>query len=178
MKGVLCVGELEVDCAGVVDIMVFSEAFVVELVEGFIYFIYLLGSGTNGGVCCGACCEAIPVVCEWEGYFLGQFSLKLLEKNGQSVRGFLFWMVIWVNCFVLLERGFFGKKVGVDVLMDVVVEVVVVQIVDVVQAGFFVFLWHDCLGDMVGVRVVIEVVVGAAVLVGAVVLLWWRWPVL
>ena len=37
---------------------------------------------------------------------------------------------------------------------------------------FFLFLWHDCLGDMVDVRVVIEIVVGA------VVLLWWRWSVM
>ena len=81
-------------------------------------------------------------------------------------------MVIWVNCFVLFERGFFGKKVGADALMDVVVEVVVVETVDVVEAGFFLFLWHDCLGDMVDVRVVIEIVVGA------VVLLWWRWSVM
>ena len=59
--------------------------------------------------------------------------------------------------------------VGVDVLMDVVVEIFVVQAVEVVQAGFFVFSQHGCLGDMVGVRVVIEVVAGAVVLV------WWRW---
>ena len=37
-------------------------------------------------------------------------------------------MVIWVDCFVLLEHGFLGKMVGVDFLMDVVVEVVVVWI--------------------------------------------------
>ena len=53
--------------------------------------------------------------------------------------------------------------------MDVVVEVFVVQAVEVVQAGFFVFSQHGCLGDMVVVRVVIEVVAGAVVLV------WWRW---
>ena len=58
--------------------------------------------------------------------------------------------------------------VGVDVLMDMVVEVVVLEAVDVVQAGFFVFFQNGCLGDMMGVRVVIEVVVGAVVFV------WWR----
>ena len=42
-------------------------------------------------------------------------------------------MVIWGDCFVLLEQGFSGKMVGTDVLMDVVVEVVVVDAVDVVQ---------------------------------------------
>ena len=73
--------------------------------------------------------------------------------------------------FLLLERGFLGKMVGADVLMDMVFEVVVVEAVDVVQAGFFVFFQNGCLGDMMGVRVVIEDVVGAVVLV------WWRWSV-
>ena len=53
-------------------------------------------------------------------------------------------------------------------LMDMVVEFVVVEAVDVVQAGFFVFFQNGCLGNMMGVRVVIEVVVGAVVFV------WWR----
>ena len=38
---------------------------------------------------------------------------------------------------MLLERSFSGKIVGTDVLMDVVLEVVVVEAVDMVQAGFF-----------------------------------------
>ena len=42
-------------------------------------------------------------------------------------------MVIWGDCFVLLERVFLGKMVGTDVLMDVVVEVVEVEAVDMVQ---------------------------------------------
>ena len=42
-------------------------------------------------------------------------------------------MMIWGDCFVLLQRGFLGKMVGTDVLMNVVVEVVVVEAVDVVQ---------------------------------------------
>ena len=42
-------------------------------------------------------------------------------------------MVIWADCFVLLEWGFLGKVIGTDVLIDVVVEVVVVEAVDVVQ---------------------------------------------
>ena len=33
---------------------------------------------------------------------------------------------------------------------------------------FFIFFWHSCLGDIMGVRVVIEVAVGVVVLV------WWR----
>ena len=99
--------------------------------------------------------------------FLGRFSLKSVEMNVLSVGGFLFGMVIWADCFVLLEHGFLGKMVGADVLMDVVVEAA-----EVVQAGFFVFLRRGCLEDMMDVRVVIENVVGAVVLV------WWRWSVL
>ena len=109
------------------------------------------------------------------GYFLGCFSLKLVEMRGLSVGGFLFGMVIWADCVVLLKRRFLGKMVGVDVLMDVVVEVVLVVAVDVMQAGFFVFFWRGCFGDTMGVRVVKEVVVGVVVLFGAVVLVWCRW---
>ena len=56
-------------------------------------------------------------------------------------------------------------------VMDVMVEVVV-EAVEVVRAGFFfVFFRRGCLGDIMGVRVVIEVVVGVVVLV------LWRWSV-
>ena len=55
--------------------------------------------------------------------------------------------------------------VGMGVVMEVVVEVVVVEAVDVVQAGFFVFSRRGCLGHMMDVKVVIEVVVGLVVLV-------------
>ena len=68
-------------------------------------------------------------------------------------------MVIWGDCFILLERGFFDKMVGADVLFGVVVvEILVVETVDVVQVWFFDFFRRGCLGDMVSVRVVIEVV--------------------
>ena len=61
--------------------------------------------------------------------------------------------------FILLERGFFDKMVGADVLFGVVVvEILVVETVDVVQVWFFDFFWRGCLGDMMSVRVVIEVV--------------------
>ena len=77
-------------------------------------------------------------------------------------------MVIWGDCFILYERGFLDKMVGANVLFGVVVvEIVVVETVDVVQVWFCVFLaW--LFGDMMGVRVGIEVVVGVVVLV------WWR----
>ena len=52
-------------------------------------------------MCCEACCEAGFGVCEWEGIFLCSFNLKLVEMNGLSVDGFLFGMVIWVDCFIL-----------------------------------------------------------------------------
>ena len=45
-----------------------------------------------------------------------------------------------------------------------IVEVVVVEALDVVQAGFFVFSRRVCLGDMMDVKVVMEVVVGVVVL--------------
>ena len=64
-------------------------------------------------------------------------------------------MVIWVDGFVLLEQRFLGKMVGTNVLMDMVVEFVVVEAVDVVQAVFFVFFQCGCLEDMMGARVVI-----------------------
>ena len=41
-------------------------------------------------------------------------------------------MVIWRDCFILLEQGLLGKMVGTDVLMDVVVEIILVKTVDVV----------------------------------------------
>ena len=160
MVGVLCVGALEMDCAGVVDILVLGEVFMMEVVE----VVELVVRVVVG------CVVRLVLWCmNGRGYFLGRFSLKLVEMNGLSVGWFLFGKVICADCFVLSEHGFLGKMVGVDVLMDVVVEVFVVQAVEVVQAGFFVFSQHGCLGDMVGVRVVIKVVAGAVVLV------WWRW---
>ena len=54
--------------------------------------------------------------------------------------------------------------VGTDMVMEVAVEVVVVKAVDVVQAGFFVFSRRGCLGNMMDVKVVTEVVVGVVVL--------------
>ena len=82
------------------------------------------------------------------GYFLCCFILKLVEMNGLDVGGFLFGMVIWEVFFVLLERSFLGKMVGMDVLMDVLVELVVVEaVVQVVQVGFFVFFRRGCLGE-------------------------------
>ena len=68
-------------------------------------------------------------------------------------------MMICADRFFLLKRGFLEKMVGTDVLMDVVVEVVVVEAMNVVQAGFFVFIRRGCFGDIMDVRVVISVVV-------------------
>ena len=87
-----------------------------------------------------------------------------VKMNGMSVGGCLFGMVIWADCFLLVERDFLGNMVGTNVVMEVVVEVIVVEAVDVVRAGFFVFSRCGCLGDMMDVKVVIEVVV-----------VWWRW---
>ena len=46
-------------------------------------------------------------------------------------------MMILSDSFVLLEHGFLGKVVGADVLIDEVVEVVVVEAADFVEARFF-----------------------------------------
>ena len=85
-----------------------------------------------------------------KGYFLRFFSLKSVEMKGLSVCSFLFGMVIWP-----------------DVLLGVmvVVEVVVVETAD---RWFFIFFRRGCLGDMMDVRVVMELVIGVVVLVGVV----------
>ena len=84
--------------------------------------------------------------------------------------GCLFGMVIWMD-FLLLEYEFLGKMLGMDMVMELVVEVVLVEAVGVVRAGFFVFSRRVCLGDVMDVKVVIEFVVGVVVLV------WWKWAV-
>ena len=121
--GVLCIRALEVDCAGVVDILVLGGFFMVEMVEGVELVVQ--------------CIVRLVLWCvNRRGYFLCRFSLKSVELNRLSVGGFIFGMVIWADCFDVLERSFLGKMVGTDVLMDVVVEVVevvVVEAVDVMQ---------------------------------------------
>ena len=103
-----------------VDILVLGGVFMVEVAEGVELVV--------------GCVVRLVLWCvNGRGYFLCRFSLKLVEMNGLSVGGFLFGMVIWADCFVLLEWGFLGKVIGTDVLIDVVVEVVVVEAVDVVQ---------------------------------------------
>ena len=96
------VGVLEVDCVGLVEILVLGGVFVVEVVEGVELVV-------------GCVVRRVVRLVLWcvngRGYFLRCFSLKSVEMNGLSVGGFLFGMVIWV-----------------DVLLDVVVvEVVVVM---------------------------------------------------
>ena len=118
--GVLCIEALEVDCAGMVDILVLGGVFMMEVVEGVELVV--------------GCVVRLVLWCvNGRGYFLYHFSLKSVEMNGLSVGGFLFGMVVWADCFVLLERGFLGKMIGTDVLVDVVVEIIMVEAVDVVQ---------------------------------------------
>ena len=106
--------------------------------------------------CAVSCVVRLVLWCVNErGYFLRCFSLKLVEINGLSVAGFLFGMVIWVGILFNV----------------VVVEVVVVKTVDVVQVWFFIFFRRGCLGDIMDLRVVIEVVIGVVVLVR------WSFPV-
>ena len=82
--GVVGVGDC-VDCVEVVDILVLGGVFVVEVVVG--------------------CVVRMVLWCVIRrGYFLCCFSLKLVEMNGLSVGGFSFEMVIWADCFILLEQ--------------------------------------------------------------------------
>ena len=146
--GVLYIGVLEVDCVGMVEILLLGAVFVMEVVKRVDLVV-------------GCVVRRVVRLVLWcvngRGYFLCCFSLNLVEMNGLSVSGFLFGMVIWE-----------------DVLLDVVVvEVVVVETVDVVQVWFFIFFWRGCLGDMMDVRVVIEFVIGVVVLNGVLVLVWW-----
>ena len=164
VMGVLCIEVFKVDWLGVVDVLVLRAVFVVEVVEGVELVV--------------GCVVRLVLWCvNGRRHFLRcLFSLKSVEMNGLNVGWFLFGMVNWVDCFILLEQGFLDKMVGANLFFDmVVVEVVVVETVDVVKkCFFFVFFWRGCFRDMMDVRVVTEVVVDVAVLVGIVVLVWWR----
>ena len=108
--GVLCIGVLEVDCVGVADILVLGGVFVVKVVEGVELLV-------------GCVVRLVVRLVLWcvngREYFLCCFSLKLVEMNELSVGWFPFGMVIWADCFILLEWGFLGKMVGTDVFMMV-----------------------------------------------------------
>ena len=154
--GVFCIGVLEVEFVGVVDILVLGAVFIVEGVEG-------------GELVVRCVLRRVLWLVLWcvngRGYFFCCFSLKSVKMNGLSVGEFLFGMPIWADCLILLEGRL---MVGADILLEVVVvEVVVVETVDLVQVLFFIFSRRCCLGKM-DVRVVIEIVVGVVVLV------WWR----
>ena len=94
---VSCMGVLEVDCVGVIDALVLGAVFMVQVVEGVELVV-------------GCVVRRVVRLVLWcvngRGYFLRCFSLKLVEMNGLSVGGLLFGMVIWGNCFILLEWGF------------------------------------------------------------------------
>ena len=87
-----------------------------------------------------------------------------VEVNQLSMGACLFERVTWVDCFVLLECNFLMKMVATEMLMEVVAEVVVVESADVLRAGIFVFFRCGCFGNMMNLRVVIEVGVGVIVL--------------
>ena len=139
--GILCIGVLEVDCVKVVEILVLGAVFVVEVVEGVELVV---------GCVVGRVVRLVLWCVNGRRYFLRCFSLKSVEMKGLSVGSFLFGMVIWA-----------------DVLLGVmvVVEVVVVETAD---TWFFIFFRRGCLGDMMDVRVVMELVIGVVVLVGVV----------
>ena len=140
MVGELCIGVVEVDCMGVVDIMVLSGLFVLKVVEGVKLVV----------VC-------IVKVVLWfgnrKGYFLYCFSLKSVEMNGLSVGGCLFRMMICADSFLFLQLDFLGKMVGINLVMKMTVEVVVLEAVDVARAGLFAFSRRGCLGNMMDLTV-------------------------
>ena len=107
-----------------VDIMVLGGLFVVEVMKGVELVV-------------GCVVRLVMWCANGRGYFLCCFGLKSVEMNGLSVGGYLFGMVIWPNCFLLLECHVLGKMVGTDLVMEVVLQVFVVEAVDVMQAGFF-----------------------------------------
>ena len=119
-----------------VDVMVLGEIFLLEVVEGV----------------------ELMVRCVMRE---GRFYVSIYSECG--------WVCLWDadlrDCFVLLKSDFLGRMVDMDVVMEVVVEVVVVEAVDFMQAGCFVFFRQDWLRNIIVVRVVIEVVVGVVVLV-------------
>ena len=156
--GILCIGAVEVDSTGVIDIIVLGVVFVVEVVERVELVV-------------GCIVRLILWCANGRRHFLCCFSLMSVEMNELSVGECLFGMVIWADYFLLLEGDFWGKMVGTDVVMEMVVEVVVVEAVNVVRAGFFPFSRRGCLGNMMDVKGVIKVVIGVVVLV------LWRWSV-
>ena len=88
--GVLYMGVLDVDCVGLVDALVMGVVFVVEVVKGVELVV--------------GCVVRLVLWCvNGRGFFLCCFSLKLVEMNGLSVGRFLFGMVIWADCFILLK---------------------------------------------------------------------------
>ena len=99
--GVLCIGVLEVEFVGVVDILVLGAVFIVEVVEGVELVVrcvlrrvlWLVLWCVNG-----------------RGYFFCCFSLKSVKMNGLSVGEFLFGMPIWADSLILLE----GEVPGQD----------------------------------------------------------------
>ena len=84
----------------------------------------------------------------------------MVEANGLSLAACLFKLVIWADGFVLLQCDFLGKIVGVGVVM----EVVVVEAVNMVQANFCLFEM-SFFGEDDGARLMIEVVLAMMVLV-------------
>ena len=145
---------VRVACVGVVGVVGMLYIGVLEVDYVAVVEILVLGAVFVVELVVGCIVGHVARLVLWcvngRGYFLHCFSLKSVEMKGLSVGCFLFGMVIWA-----------------DVLLGVmvVVEVVVVETAD---ACFFVFFWRGCLGDMMDVSVVMELVVGVVVLVGVV----------
>ena len=143
--GMLCIGVLEVDCVVLVEILVLGAVFVVGMVQEVELVV---------GCVVGRVVSLVLWCVIGRGYFLRFFRLKSAEMKELSVGGFLHEMVIWA-----------------DVLLGVMV-VAPVVVVESADAWFFIFFRRGCLGEMMDVSVVMELVVGVVVLVGVIVLVW------
>ena len=99
--GVFCIGVLEVEFVGVVDILVLGAVFMLEVVEGVELVVRCVLR------------RVLWLVLWWvngRGYFFCCFSLKSVKMNGLSVGEFLFGMPIWADSLILLE----GEVPGQD----------------------------------------------------------------
>ena len=101
LVGVLYIGALEVNCVGVVGILVLGGVFVVQVAEGVELMV-------------GCVVRLILWCVNGRAYFLCCFSLKSVEINKLNVGRYLFGMVIWEVYFVLLDRGFSGRTLGMN----------------------------------------------------------------
>ena len=120
--GTFCIGVLEVNCVAVVEILVLSAVFVVDVLGAVFVLEVVEGVELAVGYVVGRVVRLVLWCVNGRGYFLCYFSLKSVEIKGLSMGGFLFGMVIWA-----------------DVLLGTMVVAVEVVVVETADACFFIF---------------------------------------